>query len=200
MTLGNKHYQNVSDEQLIELVRQADVSAFEELYQRYNQKLLFYFYRMLGADNEKAQDFLQDLFLKIIDKKGDKGPIKHFNSWIFTIAHNMCKNEYRNSKVRNVIDTNHDLDSFADQIATPVHAPEHSVEKTIFEHALTKELRQMDANQRSTFLLKFQEGLTIKEISRVLQCSEGTTKSRLFYVTKKLADRLKVFHPHFSEV
>jgi len=50
-----------------------------------------------------------------------------------------------------------------------------------------------DENQCSTFILRFQENLSIKEISQILDCSEGTTKSRLFYVTQKLSSKLKQF-------
>ena len=121
MILGKRHYKNSSDEQLIELVQQADVSAFDEIYQRYGQCLLFYFCRMLGGDKAKAQDFLQDLFIKIIDKKNS--PVQNFKSWIFTIAHNMCKNEFRNKKARDVFDTSYDLDSFADNSTNPKNFP-----------------------------------------------------------------------------
>ena len=54
--------------------------------------------------------------------------------------------------------------------------------------------------QRSTFLLKFQENFTIKEISKILNCSEGTIKSRLFKTTKLLAKALQAYDPNAVEV
>jgi RNA polymerase sigma-70 factor (ECF subfamily) len=198
MILGKRPYKKNTDEQLIEWVQQADVSAFDEIYHRYSQRLLFYFFRMLGGDKEKAQDFLQDLFLKIIDKKNS--PVQNVKAWIFTIAHNMCKNEYRNDKVRSLFDTSYDLDSFADHSANPKNFPEKTLENNLFETAINRALNELNESQRSTFILKFQEGLTVKEISQILDCSEGTIKSRLFNVTKKLAQKLKAFHPHKIEV
>ena len=59
---------NSPDEQLVQLMVSGDSKAFNQLYDRYNQRLLYYFYRMLGNSNEKAQDFLQDIFIKLIDK------------------------------------------------------------------------------------------------------------------------------------
>jgi RNA polymerase sigma-70 factor (ECF subfamily) len=90
---GKKAYNRYSDEQLIPLVVTGDDKAFNELYLRYNQRLLYYFYRMLGNSNDKAQDFLQDIFIKVIDKAHLFDNSRKFSTWIFSIAYNMCKNE-----------------------------------------------------------------------------------------------------------
>ena len=200
MIFGKRHYKNSSDERLIELIHKGNTSAFNELFQRYSQKLLFYFFRMLGGDKERAQDLLQDIFLKLIEKRGMLAPIKNFSSWIFTVAHNMCKNEYRNKKVRDIFDTNYDLDSFADNNSDPGFSFERPVDRKFFNDVLIKKLNIMTVGQRSTFLLKFQEGFTIKEISQILHCSEGTIKSRLFYTTKQLAKTLQAYNPNAVEV
>ena len=66
----------------MESIQQGDRVAFDEIYQRYSQRLLCYFYRMFGGDEEKAQDFLQDLFLKIIEKPEQFISKHKFISWI----------------------------------------------------------------------------------------------------------------------
>jgi RNA polymerase sigma-70 factor (ECF subfamily) len=48
--------------------------------------------------------------------------------------------------------------------------------------------------------LRFQENLSIKEISEILDCSEGTVKSRIFHSTRKLMNRLKEYNPYHAEV
>jgi RNA polymerase sigma-70 factor (ECF subfamily) len=103
MGIFRKNYSEVSDEELMQNIRQGNTGAFDELYRRYNRRLLLYFYRMLGGDSEKAQDFLQDLFLKIFEKNNLFRNEARFSSWIFTVAHNMCKNEYRWLSVRKII-------------------------------------------------------------------------------------------------
>src|SRR6266568_4196340 len=94
MTLLNKKSQ-FTDEILIVRMINGDCKAFNTLYARYKDRLLYYFYRMLGNSNEKAQDFLQDIFMKLIDKAETFDSSRKFSTWIFSIAHNMCKNEYR---------------------------------------------------------------------------------------------------------
>lgn len=182
----------------MELIQQGDSIAFDELYQRYYQRLLYYLFRMLGGDEAKAQDFLQDLFSKIIEKP-DQFVAKHkFTSWIFAVAHNMCKNEYRRLSVRQVIDNNTDLDSVA--ISEGNKLIEQQIDQKIFENQLLQELQKLNPDYQSTFILRFQENLSIKEISNILACSEGTVKSRLFHATRKLMKQLQEFNPHQVEV
>jgi RNA polymerase sigma-70 factor (ECF subfamily) len=77
---------------------------------------------------------------------------------------------------------------------------EQKIDEDMFKRMVLKVLGQCDENQGSTFILRFQENLSIKEISQILDCSEGTTKSRLFYVTQKLSKKLKHFNPQNNEV
>ena len=183
----------------MESIQQGDAAAFDELYQRYSQRLLYYFHRMFGGDEEKAQDFLQDLFLKIIEKPEQFISKNKFISWIFTVAHNMCKNEYRRLDVRKNINDEVDLDSFSSRIENGCHPIEQNIDQKIFENHLLRELTKMNPDYQTTFLLRFQENLTIKEISEILECSEGTVKSRLFHTTRKLMNRLNEFNPNMVE-
>lgn len=183
----------------MELIQQSDTSAFDELYNRYNQRLLYYFYRMLGCDEEKAQDFLQDIFLKIIERPQQFISKQKFNSWIFTVAHNMCKNEYRRIDVRRIIDNDVNPDSISIGFENSYNQIEQDIDEKIFESRLFIELTKLNPDYQSTFLLRYQENLSIKEISEILECSEGTVKARLFHTTRKLMSRLKEFNPNNVE-
>jgi RNA polymerase sigma-70 factor (ECF subfamily) len=193
-------YKKLGDEQLMQNIQQGDVSAFNELYERYSKRLLFYFFRELGGDEEKAQDFLQELFLKIVEKPTLFCTERKFSTWIFTVAHNMCKNEYRRLEIRNVVDNNVDVNEISSDIGSDYHPAERNIDQEAFENALMAELEKLEDGHRSTFLLRFQQNLTLKEIGDILGCSEGTIKSRLFYTTHKLASRLKNFNLYRAEV
>ena len=77
---------------------------------------------------------------------------------------------------------------------------ERIIDQNIFEQALFNELKKYDLVKQNTFLLRFQQQLTIKEISEIQDCAIGTIKSRLFYMIKELAVKLKAFHPDNEEV
>ncbi|MGB2696665.1 MAG: RNA polymerase sigma factor [Candidatus Zixiibacteriota bacterium] len=196
-----KHkYGNLSDEKLMEFIQRKDASAFDELYNRYSNRLLFYFFRELGGNQDKAQDFLQEIFLKIVEKPELFDSNRSFSTWIFTVAYNLCKNEYRRLGVREIIENNTDIDEISLDSESEQHPIEQKVDQKIFEKALLDELDKLDDGHRSAFLLRYQQNLSIKEVSDILECSEGTIKSRLFYTTKKLAVKLKAFNPSTAEV
>jgi RNA polymerase sigma-70 factor (ECF subfamily) len=200
MLILKPKYRNLSDEKLMELIQQKDTSAFDELYKRYSQRLLLYFYRTLGRDEDKSQDFLQEIFLKIVEKPELFDSNRSFSTWIFTVAYNLCKNEYRRLGVREIIQSNANIDQVSADFDTEHHPAEQKVDQEIFQKALFDELEKIDDGHRSAFLLRYQQNLSIKEIGEILGCSEGTIKSRLFYTTKKLADKLKAFNPYKTEV
>ena len=198
MPLFSQSPQQETDEQLMAGIKQGDTSAFDALYMRYSKRLLNYFHRMLGGSDEKAQDFLQDIFLKLVEKPDlFDGP--RFSTWIFTIAHNMCKNEYRRLSVRQEAATQ---GLIAEAMTPPSSIPDQAdrrLDHQTFSRALCEALQSLGAGQRQIFLLRHQEHFSIKEISDIVGCSEGTVKSRLFYMTKKLAGKLKAFHPKAAE-
>jgi RNA polymerase sigma-70 factor (ECF subfamily) len=199
MTIIKNKYKKLSDEKLMAFINRGHTAAFNELYTRYSSRLLHYFYRMLGGNEHNAQDFLQDIFLKIVERPDLFCSKQPFSSWIFTIAHNMCKNEYRRQEIRRKAKSG-DMDEISQNNENDYHSTEHKIDHKLFEKALLVELNKIDGDQRSAFLLRYQENLSIKEIQNILSCPEGTIKSRLFYTTRKLANLLKDFNPYENEV
>ena len=171
------------------LVGQKDQRAFSELYDRYADRMVNYFYRMLWQDAEKAQDFAQDLFTKLIHKPHLYDSKRAFKTWVFSIANNMCKNEYRKQEVRK----NTSYEVTYDVVGEMGTETEKGLDRTAFNERLDEVLRELDETKRCTFEMRYREELSIKEISQAMDCSEGTVKSRLFYTLKYLNQKLKVF-------
>lgn len=187
-------YENHSDNVLMELITEGDTSAFDELYKRYSKRLLYYFYRMLRDDEATAQDFLQDIFLKIVEKPGLFRTSDCFSTWIFSVAHNMCKNEYRRRTVRKIMKNDLEIDCCPQEKGIDEYSTIKKLDQNQFNKLLLMELENLDEIHKTTFLLRYQENFSIKEISAIVKCSEGTVKSRLFYATKRLAEKLKEFN------
>jgi RNA polymerase sigma-70 factor (ECF subfamily) len=187
----NYPYNNFSDEKLMSLVAAGKSAAMKEIYQRYNKKLLLYFFRMLGGDPEKSQDFLHELFLKILENAQSYDCEYKFSSWIFKIASNLCKNEYRRLKVRENVTNESDMDKYEQKTLDQ----DGKIDQCILEDIIRSELSRMEPERRSTFLLRYQENYSINEIGQILACSAGTVKSRLHYITRTLAQKLAQFYP-----
>lgn len=162
-----------------------DQQAFSELYQRFNERLFYFFYRMLGADKEMANDFLQDIFLKLINKPELFKAEYKFSSWIFSIAHNMCKNEYRKREVRKHVQNEAYLDKFTNDFAE-----DQAEEKELLIAKVFSELECLEESQRSILILKYKENFSLKEISEILNLPVGTIKSRLHYARHELSKRV----------
>jgi len=161
-----------------------DQTAFAELYQRYKDRMYYYFYRMLGNTPEQANDFLQELFLKLIEKPECYNPQFPFQTWFFSVANNMCKNEYRRREVRQEYQATELFEPQLDFIDDNPIEPEKLIEK-IFDT-----LNELGEEHRSAFLLRYREDFSIKEVAKILELPEGTVKSRLFYAKKALAEKL----------
>jgi len=178
------NFKTSTDEELMHFIQQGDCSAFDEIYLRYNERLYYYFYRMLGHEHAMAEDFMHDLFLKLIRKPYLFDLQRNFKTWVFSIAHNMCKNEYRNRLVHATIDNDENPDKYITE------AVENRSSEKMLE-AIFNELDKMDESHKTAFLLKYREGFSLEEISEIMDLPIGTVKSRLFYARKKLQDNLK---------
>lgn len=187
MGLFKQSVQNLTDEELMARVQSRDSRAFSVLYDRYSGRMVNYFYKMLWQDSEKAQDFAQELFTKLVQKPELYKAGRPFKTWLFSIANNMCKNEYRSAEVRK--NTRHDLDR--DVAGESGQESAQAIDRAAFNEALDEALSTLDENKRMTFEMRFRQELSIKEIAAAMDCSEGTVKSRLFYTLKALSGELQ---------
>ena len=163
-----------------------DRSAFAELYRRYGVRMHGYFYRMLGRSITKAEDFTQELFLRIIEKQERFDQSACFRAWIYTIAANMVKNEYRRM--------GRHPQTYPLEMALAISSGQtivNELDQDILMNALLKALQELDEAHRQCFVLRYQEELSIQEISEILQCPAGTVKSRIHYAIKKLGKLLQ---------
>jgi RNA polymerase sigma-70 factor (ECF subfamily) len=168
-------------EQLVELAKQGDRKAFDELCSRWYDRVYRFNLKYLSEPN-RALDATQNTFLVIyrsINKLRDNAK---FKSWLFTIALNSCRDEERRE---GILEARH-LKAAAqagDQVEPAVHV---QYEKFEMGALVRYALRQIPANQREVVMLKEYEGLKFREISEILNESESTVKSRMYYALKNL--------------
>jgi RNA polymerase sigma-70 factor (ECF subfamily) len=185
MAIRSLSYQDHTDEELLPLIADGTTSAFDELYHRYGQRMFSYFFRMLWKNKELAEDQAQELFLKIINHAKKFETNRSFSTWIYSIAHNMCKNEYRKEEVR--------MKHAAIKHGEGTTGNEKNMDLQKFKVAVSNCINQLTEEKKSLFILRFQEHLSVPEISTILNIPEGTIKSRLFYLLKDMKDELKEF-------
>ena len=189
MLFKRKINTNSTDEELMYLVQKNNRDAFSMLYDRYSNKLLKFFYYRLNCDTDSANDFLQDLFLKIVEKPQLFDLSKSFSAWIYSIAINMIKNEYNKQSVRSNLMNLYLRDS---ELSTT-----NTVELDNFKQNLEAELELMKPIDKEIFKLRYSDELSIREIAEIVDIAEGTVKSKLFYTQKKLSEKLYMFDPKY---
>lgn len=169
------------------LVGQKDQRAFKELYGRYSKKIVNYFYKMLWQDRLKAEDFMQEIFTKLIQKPHLYDEKRTFKTWFYSIANNMCKNEYRKQEIRKGTNLQIEYDMEGEDGRATIK----KMDLTNFIEKIDAILTNLDEKKKNTFVLRYRQEMSIKEISEVMDCSEGTVKSRIFYTLKILNAELK---------
>lgn len=180
----------MSDEELMKLLSTSQANeALTELHARYSQRVLSFFIRMFNGDTEKAQDFVQDLFVRILERHQQFDTSRKFYTWMFSIASNMAKTEFRKTPEKQISETSEPM-VWDDDLQT----------KKEFQKALKTALAQLNESHRSVFVLRYMSHLSLNEISEVKDIPLGTVKSRLFYATKKIAQQMKAFSPSESDL
>jgi len=196
MRLFKKNYETYNDEDLMLLFQKGDRKAFEQIYSRYSNHLVNFFFQKLWQDREKAEDRAQDIFSKIIQNPDLFDATKKFKTWVFTIAYNMCKNEYKRHEVRK--NTKYEI-SEGIEAQDENDLGDTQVDKMNFKMRLKIELDKLKTKHSEVFTLRHDQGLSLKEIAEILNINEGTVKSRLHYTTKYLAEQLAEFKTIISE-
>lgn len=185
MSLIRKKITSFSDEGLMTLLSSKRKNeALTELHARYSKNVLGFFVRMFNGDSDKAQDFVQDLFMRILEKHHQFKLDKKFSSWMYTIASNMCKTSFRRLPTKELP---------LEEIGAIDNWDDNSLDKTRFNDSLKDAISDLEEHHRLAFVLRYMEEKSIKEIAEITTTAEGTVKSRLYYATKKVARSLEVF-------
>jgi len=179
-------YRNLPDEALMHGIALRNERAFAELYDRYSARMHRYFYRMLWRDDARAADFTQELFLKIIEKPQRYDPARPFRTWLYALACNMCKNEYRRKKPEDIEWPATGPD------AQEMYLPD-DLDRRLFEASLREAVDALSEAHKQCFVLRYQEELSIAEIAAIAECPEGTVKSRLHHALQRVSEKMTAF-------
>ena len=189
MSFLKKKYKDLTDEDLFVKMTKGEKRAFDELYERYSGRLYSFFLAKLWQNKEKAEDFVHDLFLKLIQKPEIFDVNRSFKTWVFTVAYNMCKNEYRRKeKKKEILEEHQKSNDYREDNVLD------KVEGVFFKESLEKQLNKITKEHREVFVLKTIQGLKNREIAEILGISLGTVKSRAFYGLKQILEQMKEYN------
>jgi RNA polymerase sigma-70 factor (ECF subfamily) len=157
--------------------------AFNELVERYQNRLLNFVYRTTG-DRERAEDLVQETFIRVYRHLHRFDQSKKFSTWVYTIASNLAKNELRN-RSRNplvlfqMFRKGDDGDSRPLEWEDNTYRPDDLFRKRHLKSMVDSAVDQLPEHHRTVFMLREMEGKTYEEIADITGANLGTVKSRL---------------------
>jgi len=188
----DKILQELSDEELIlEFQKNNTEGAFNILVQRYKNPLTNYVFRFLG-DYEACADVVQETMIKVYRYKDTYSSVAKFSTWVYTIAGNLARTEYRRQRRRNIFSISdygeeHKTYDLPDESYRPDVATDSGIKDEIIQKALLK----VKEAYREAVILRDIEGMTYEEIAEILGVNEGTVKSRINRGRAQLQELLK---------
>jgi RNA polymerase sigma-70 factor (ECF subfamily) len=179
--------QEESDEQLMRRFQAGDARAFEALVRRHRSALWNFLLRHVG-NRARAEDLLQETFLRAVKASADWEERAKVTTWLFTIARNLTLDEMRRNVHRRAdpLEGQDDQQGPIDRTATDDPPPDVVAEGALLRPRLEAALAALPAEQREVFLLREQGGLGFREISEVTGVRENTVKSRMRYALEAL--------------
>lgn len=177
--------------------RQGDARAFEVLVARHRRGLFNFLLRSVG-NRSRAEELLQDVFVRVIRAKGRYEQTARFSTWIYTIARNICVDESRRAKFRRTVlldaprrgRDGEDGSSLLEATATDEVGVDAASMGPTLQSRLAGAVERLPEDQREVFLMRQMSGLSFKEIGEVVGAPENTVKSRMRYALEKLREEL----------
>ena len=179
----------MDDTGLVRLCQNGDMTAFEQLFRRHQDRIYGIAYRMMN-NREDAFDLTQEIFIRTYQKIGDFNFKSAFSTWLYRLALNLCTDELRKQKSRRKREiSTTELGSLA-EVSAIIQVDENTPE----DYAISKEhekqiwdaINSLKDKDRAVIILRDVEGLSYEEISEILKCSLGRVKSRLHEARQKL--------------
>lgn len=173
------------DGDLVIRLRQGDIDALAELYEKYRRPI----FRVVWAitrDQGVAEDILQESFLRLFTHADQIRTDMPVGPWLYRVAVNQsytwAQRHGRSSSV---------LDSVLERLTAPlVSPPDRLAERREMQETVQQAISKLPFDRQVVVVLFYLENLSLKEIADILQVPEGTVKSRLHYAREALRDLL----------
>jgi RNA polymerase sigma-70 factor (ECF subfamily) len=187
----------LSDEGLVTSHLEGRPGSFQELYDRYRDRLIHFITRKTG-DPDRAQDLVQEAFIRVTRHLHRFDTTKKFSTWVYTIASNLSKNELRNRSRSPLVlfqklTSNWDDDHRPLQFQDLSLRPDDLYRKRYLKRLVEDTVETLPEHHRLVFRLRELEGKSYEEIAEITGVNLGTVKSRLHRARNSFAQRIEPF-------
>lgn len=171
----------MTDEELMAHFQDGVVDAFDVLVDRYSSRL-FRFVLDFVKDRHKAEDIVQDTFIRVYRNRHSYKPVAKFSTWLYTIGGNLARSEYRKGRRRRMSPlhwTGEQEEGFELPLPADTHEPNRIAESRIHLEQILEALSKLPDPFREVVTLRDVQQLSYEEIADITGLPLGTVKSRI---------------------
>lgn len=178
-------YKKVSDQKLIELVKESDHTAYNEVYERYFYLLFFHATKKVN-DEEQAKDIVQDVFANLWFKREFSLPSTNLAGYLFTSVRNKVFDLFAHQKVKTKY-----LDSLGAYLESHSGvATDYQIRERQMEAYIEKQIQMLPPKMKRIFEMSRKESLSHKEIAQELNTTENNVSKQLNSALRALKTKL----------
>ena len=175
-----------SDASALQAIARGRLDALETVFGRY-QRQVYQLALGITRDAETAEEVLQDTFYRLYRQAGELDGAQPLLPWLYRVAANLSYNCARRQRL-----WHEPFHALAERLFAPARrSPEQIAEQHELQTIVRAVLDDLPPNHRSVLVLHYLEDLSIPEVAAILDCPEGTVKSRLHHARKLLKGQLQ---------
>ena len=166
-------------------LRQRDITLLHELVEQYQFRLVRYLIYLLGRRDAVVDDLVQETWLRVLEHGRSYNGRSRFEPWLFTIARNLTMDHLRKRRIVS-LDSNADSNDWPQQdhehpsLISSAPSPFELAARTEEAHRIAHTLESLEPIYREALVLRFQEELSLQEISTVMGVPLTTVSSRIY--------------------
>lgn len=199
--------EKVSDEELLRRFCEGDGDAFEALMSRYERPLYNFIARSVRR-RDLAEELLQDVFMKVVQRSADFKGSSKLSTWLYTIARNLCIDHSRKMVFRRhkSLDSpgrpgkDDEGPSLVERTAADSLTADRQAIANDLSVRITAAVEELPEEQREVFLMRQLQGMAFKDIADVVGVPENTVKSRMRYALERLQRALEEYRDYVAEL
>ena len=171
------------DYRLMRAIQNGDMVAFNELVNRYKNRLMNVIGRMLSSTDE-AEDVVQETFVRVYQHRQSFNFQHCFSTWIYTIGLNLARNELRRRKKFKFFEIS-DMTGNESELSVDAKVPSN------LPRVMEAAIKGLPAKYKEAFMLRDIQELPYEEVAKMLDVPLGTVKSRVNRARVLLREKLR---------
>jgi RNA polymerase sigma factor (sigma-70 family) len=177
----------LSDDALFERLSAGDMSAFDQLYDRFARSLFGFIAAQL-SDATEAEDILHETFMAVLRERDKRAEVRSFRAWLFQVAHHLCLNRAR---LRKRADRAVEGLPGGAVMGSAPPAVDRVLELNQVAYRLQRAVTRLPRGLAEVYRLRA-AGMSYDEVAAVLSVPVGTVKSRMHEMVKRLKEEVEI--------